>query len=68
MEYKKRFLLFASIFFLTFTIHGAYLKNVPQTLTQPDGSIIHCFATGDEFHNWLHDSLGYTIIQDATTG
>ena len=41
---------------------------MPQTITQPDGTVIHCFASGDEFHNWLHDSAGYTIIQNAKTG
>jgi M6 family metalloprotease-like protein len=49
-------------------MYGAYLKNVPQKLTQPDGTIIHCFASGDEYHHWLHDSTGYTIIQNTQTG
>ena len=57
---------------LSFTlIHhadAAYLKDVPQRLAQPDGSILNCLATGDEFHNWLHDSNNYTIIQDPSTG
>lgn len=44
-------------------ISAAYLKNVPQTITQPDGTIIKCFASGDEFHNWLHDANNYTIIK-----
>lgn len=44
-------------------ISAAYLKNVPQTITQPDGTIIECFASGDEFHNWLHDANNYTIIK-----
>ncbi|OQY25940.1 MAG: hypothetical protein B6244_14545, partial [Candidatus Cloacimonetes bacterium 4572_55] len=44
--------------------NAAYLHDVPQTLTQPDGTIIKCFATGDEFYNWLHDKDGYTIIQN----
>jgi M6 family metalloprotease-like protein len=45
--------------------YSAYLVNVPQTLKQPDGTVLHCFASGDEFYNYLHDSLGYTIVQDA---
>ena len=47
---------------------GAYLKNVPITITQPNGTIIACFATGDEYYNWAHDENGYTIIQDSMTG
>jgi M6 family metalloprotease-like protein len=68
MKYTKYFLTFFLAFFTLFTTYGAYLKNVPQKLTQPDGTVIHCFATGDEFYNWLHDSLGYTIVQDSLTG
>ncbi len=33
-------------------------------LKQPNGDIIQCFATGDEFHNWVHDADNYTIVQD----
>jgi len=59
-------LLLITIFFFT-KIHAAYLQNVPQTLTQPDGSILECFATGDEFYNYLHDESGYTIIKNQAT-
>jgi M6 family metalloprotease-like protein len=47
---------------------GAYLKNIPISLRQPDGTELNCFATGDEYHNWLHDQSDYTILQDPTTG
>ena len=68
MKQTKYFITFFIPFFSIFSIFGAYLKNVPQKLTQPDGTIINCFATGDEFYNWLHDSAGYTIVQDPQTG
>ncbi len=48
--------------------NAAYLRNVPQTITQPNGTIVHCFASGDEYYNWLHDKDGYTIIADQKTG
>ncbi len=66
-SYKKLIPAFFLIFLFSAT-YAAYLKNVPQKLTQPDGTIIHCFASGDEFHNWLHDSAGFTIMQDMQTG
>lgn len=47
---------------------AAWLTNEPQTITQPDGAVINCFATGDEFYNWLHDANGFTIIQNHETG
>lgn len=51
-----------------FDSYAGYLRNVPQIVTQPDGSRIHCFATGDEFHNWLHDENNYTIMQNHNNG
>jgi hypothetical protein len=48
--------------------YGAYLINVPQSLRQPDGRILECLASGDEFYNWLHDRAGYTILQDPASG
>lgn len=42
---------------------AAYLENIPRKLKQPDGSIFHCLASGDEFFNFLHDEQGYTIVR-----
>ncbi|MDD2331012.1 MAG: M6 family metalloprotease domain-containing protein [Candidatus Cloacimonetes bacterium] len=47
---------------------AAPLKNTPVNLTQPDGTQLNIFASGDEFHNWLHDAEGYTIIRDDKSG
>jgi M6 family metalloprotease-like protein len=47
---------------------AAYLRNVPQVVTQPDGSVLHLFATGDEYYNWLHDADGYVVIRDPASG
>ena len=72
MILKRMFLQFINfllIFFLaSLFVHGAYLTNVPQTLRQPDGTILHSLASGDEFYNWLHDLAGYTIMADPKTG
>ncbi len=55
--------LFAT-FFLSILIpaQAAWFDRLPATASNPDGSLIHCFATGDEFYNWLHDAEGFTII------
>jgi M6 family metalloprotease-like protein len=53
---------------MSIVVRSAPIWNYPQTLTQPDGSVIHCFASGDEFNHWLHDKGNYTIVRDATTG
>ncbi len=47
---------------------GAPLRDVPVTVVQPDGTLLNCFASGDEYHNWLHDDLGYTIMQHPRSG
>ena len=47
---------------------AAPLRNVPQTLRQPDGAVVHLFATGDEYYNRLHDANGFTVVRDPDTG
>jgi M6 family metalloprotease-like protein len=64
---KKAVLLFSvffTIFFLlpVFQLSAAYFEFLPTVIEQPDGTIINCFASGDEFFNWTHDSDGYTLI------
>ncbi len=72
MEWRRASYLFlANFLFITAVLtnlEAAPLRNVPVTITQPDGKIIHCFASGDEFYNWLHDKDGYVIIQDKCNG
>jgi M6 family metalloprotease-like protein len=58
----------ASLFLTTKPAHAAPLDNFPVTVTQPDGTELNLFVSGDEFYNWLHDAQGYTIIQDPDTG
>lgn len=66
---KKRLsLVLTFLFFLLNGCFAAYLENVPQTLLQPNGDTLHCFASGDEFFNWLHDADGFTIMRNPTTG
>lgn len=49
-------------------VYGAYLRDVPVSLNQPDDSVFNCFASGDEFSNYLHDENGYSIIQSQEDG
>lgn len=42
---------------------AAPFRFLPHTITQPNGTVIECFASGDEFFNWIHDKDGHTIIQ-----
>lgn len=42
---------------------AAPLKNLEVRLTQPNGEVVQCFASGDEFYNYLHDANGFTIVK-----
>jgi M6 family metalloprotease-like protein len=56
------------IFVCAGLIQAAYLRNVPVHVKQPDGTVLSCLASGDEFYNWLHDKDGYTIVRNPATG
>jgi M6 family metalloprotease-like protein len=50
------------MFFIHHTVWAVYQENVPKRVYQPDGTVLECFVSGDEFFNYLHDADGYTII------
>lgn len=59
----KGFLLALLLLAGSLSASAAYFRCLPYDAAQPDGSMIHCFVSGDEYFNWLHDQAGYTIIQ-----
>ncbi|MDL2239958.1 hypothetical protein LJC73_07140, partial [Bacteroidales bacterium OttesenSCG-928-L14] len=64
---KKIILLFCLFFtFVTFS-YASYIEKFPVEINQPDGTIVQCFVSGDEFYNWVHDAEGYTLIRDPQT-
>lgn len=64
----KKILVIIISLILSNQLFCAYLVNVPQTITQPNGVTINCFVTGDEFYSWLHDSNNFTIVRNQNTG
>lgn len=62
------FLIFLFLSFFSPSLEGAYLRNFPVKISQPNGEVLNVFASGDEFYNWLHDKNGYTIIRNPKTG
>ena len=64
----KMLLILAVTISCSFNADAAFLQNIKQTIIQPDGTKLECFATGDEFYSWLHDANDYTIIQNPETG
>jgi hypothetical protein len=53
---------------MPFVAQAAYLRDVPVTLTQPDGTTVSCFFTGDEYFRYAHDARGFVILQDPVDG
>lgn len=49
-------------------VSAAPIKDAQIKLTQPNGQAINCYASGDEFYNYLHDSNGRAIVKDEKTG
>lgn len=46
------------------TLFAAPHSYLPLSFEQPDGSKIEIYASGDEFHNWLHDKDNFSIVQN----
>jgi len=63
-----RALVCGGLLFACAAVSAAPLDFVPQRILQPDGIVVECFASGDEFYNWLHDKDGFTIMQDPANG
>lgn len=61
---KKLLLLFLLAICIG-NLYAAPFKFLPYTITQPNGEVIECFVSGDEYYNWIHDKEGYTIIQSS---
>ncbi len=61
-------ILIVVLAFISTPLMGAWISKMPVKITQPDGKVIECFSTGDEYHNWVHDADNYTIIQSPKTG
>ncbi len=60
---KKSATFILVMLFIVTIVKADYFEKLPYTITQPNGTIINCFVSGDEFYNWIHDNDGYTIIQ-----
>lgn len=60
---RIRILLLAMLLLGVTSVFSAPFQNVKKILKQQDGTELHCFASGDEFYNRLHDADGFTIVQ-----
>jgi len=49
-------------------VQAAPLLDIPITVTQPDGTTLDAYISGDETFNYLHDNQGKVILQHPETG
>lgn len=60
--------LFVALLAIGSGLNAAYVNKISVQVKQPDATVLDLFASGDEYHNWLHDGEGFTIIRDPQTG
>ena len=59
-------ILFAGVFLSV--LNATWFEDIPRTITQPNGTTINCFITGDQYARRLHNALDYTIILNEEDG
>ncbi|MCO5265245.1 MAG: hypothetical protein M9948_05115 [Lentimicrobium sp.] len=61
----KRLLLLICLaeLLITTSTFGVSVSKQAVQVYQPDGSKIECYASGDEYYNFLEDKDGFTIVQ-----
>jgi len=66
MRLNCKFIIAGSLLiFALGALSGAYFRFHPLSLSQPDGTVLELFASGDEYYNWVHDKDGYTVRQNS---
>lgn len=69
MKKMRRNIFVFSVYLLVCLAAGAApVRFLPVVRVQPNGDTLHCYVSGDEFFHRLHDSEGYTIVQNTETG
>jgi len=50
------------------SLSAAWVEDIPESYTQPDGVVVEYFSSGDEYYHWAHDAQGYKMMYDTSTG
>ena len=62
------FRYFSFLLLIQTYVFPTWLSDIPLTLFQPNGQIVECYVTGDQYSRRIHDSEGYTIIMNESDG
>lgn len=68
MKIKMRYTFFIFFFFALTILQSAPIKNLKISINQPNGQIVECYVSGDEYFNYIHDADGYLIVKDQKSG
>lgn len=64
----KRLLLMLIVLSLLLPLFANLVENKPIEYTQPDGTKLSLFLSGDEYYHRVHDEKGFTILRSPKTG
>ncbi|HLN55342.1 MAG TPA: M6 family metalloprotease domain-containing protein [Bacteroidales bacterium] len=59
----KKLFLVSFLLSLLINVRADYFEKLPYTIKQPDGQIINCFISGDEYYSRIHDWNDFTILR-----
>ena len=65
MNYFRPFIF---ILFLKAFLFATWFESIPRSIKLPDGSILNCFITGDQFSRRIHDENNFTIVMNPEDG
>lgn len=65
---KRLLFVSALVLMVATSLQAAPVQKLPLVVTQPDGSRLELFATGDEYFNWLTDRDGFVVLRDPSNG
>ena len=49
-------------------LSATWFDEIPRIIHQPDGEILECFISGDQYSRRLHDINNYTIVHHEEDG
>ena len=44
------------------SLFATWFDDIPRTITQPNGDLLSCYISGDQYGRRLHDEKDFTII------
>ena len=49
-------------------LNATWFESIERSIIQPDGSVLNCYVSGDQYLRRLHDQNNYTIVLNENDG